>query len=477
MIANPGVGEASLTHTQKHSLVNMIKRLEIQEGPVHWWLRHGSNVDAVRPLVRQALDALASGELHALKIGRKKALYMLTLIRDGAPDYLLKVNHYPSPRGILRRMSKARHELSVAEEMVRRGLSTPIPLAAGEQYEGRRLVTCFLLMPILDDVVDLWRLWFVDKLSGVQKHALATVLGKYTRRVHDAGLFQDDFAPNNFLIRRVEPFELFLIDLERARIRARTSKKARRWMLAKLDRGLARASLTDRLRFLHAYAAGDRAEARRWWHVVRRFAPRMARHDVRRVQRNVSRGGGRTRPIASEKWKGYARADISDVALESMLGIAAAGHSGGVRVASSGGAWIVPIPGQLASYVWGAASTLALRGLCPRPLGVLCHDSATLLFLEYVQDASLLATTKPDHNAEGALRALFARLFGYGNVADTLDSHGIVVSPTNGKCLRASLLRVDTFLFGSAVVAEFPRRVDMLTRRLLKQIESNHDSI
>ena len=50
--------------------------------------------------------------------------------------------------------------------------------------------------------LDLRRLWLEESSPPRERHALVTAFGALSRQVHDAGVFQDDFAPNNFLVRR-----------------------------------------------------------------------------------------------------------------------------------------------------------------------------------------------------------------------------------------------------------------------------------
>jgi hypothetical protein len=434
--------------------------------------------------LRRALACLASSETpnesveklfsrHNAKVGRRKELYKLRSTNGDTPDYLLKVNRYPSNRRILgrQRISKARHQMAVAEQLAQRGLATPLPLAAGDQHEGGRLAASLLLVPILDDAVDLLQLWLNGELTMVEKHALARDLGSYVRRMHDAGLFQDDFAPSNFLVRRGDPMELFAIDFERAVIRSGTSDRARRWMIGKLDCGMARTSTTDRMRFLRHYAASDRDKTRYWWQTVSALAPHLARRDVRRMHANARRGGGRFRSIASNRCTGYARIDVSDATLEHALANLDVGE--GVRVSSGDSVWITPLvqtSSRQLGRAWATASALALRGLCPSPLGAVRYDSQAFLLLQRNGKASLLTDAQSDDATQGALRALFERLFGYGDVGDTLDAEGIVVEPTSGGRVRAFLLNVQCFHFGSTNVRTTAGRVTNTVVRLMKDL-------
>ena len=292
----------------------MAARGDIELGGVCWRLGRGADPEATSRLLQTALEALHSGAARNLKTGRRKQLYPLDLRGGGIPDHLLKVNDYEPAVGI-RRMLRA----SKAEEVAERGIPTVVPLAAGEKRSGGRLRTCYLLIPVLEGVLDLRQLWLGEKLAPRERRALVTGFGALTRQIHDAGVFQDDFAPNNFLVRRGLRPELFMIDFERARFRTGNDETARRFMLAKIDRELAGAPVGDRMRFLWAYCDGDRAATRQWWHRVEDFAPKLARRDFARMTRKATRPGRRFRRLAHGGWQGYAQVGADDARLLEAL--------------------------------------------------------------------------------------------------------------------------------------------------------------
>ena len=145
----------------------MPARGDIELGGISWWLDQGADREASSRLLQAAIDTLRSGATRNLKTGRRKQLYPVDLCESGSPDHLLKVNDYGPAAGLRRvlRGSKARHELEMAEQVAARGIPTPIPLAAGERRSGGRLRTCYLLIPILEQVVDLRQLWLQGNLS------------------------------------------------------------------------------------------------------------------------------------------------------------------------------------------------------------------------------------------------------------------------------------------------------------------------
>jgi tRNA A-37 threonylcarbamoyl transferase component Bud32 len=387
---------------------------------------------------------LRRGAARDLKTGRRKQLYPLDLRRTGCPDHFLKVNDYGPAAGLRRliRGSKARHELEMAEQVAGRGIPTPIPLAAGERRSGGRLRSCYLLMPILEEVVDLRQLWLEGKLAPRERHALVAAFGALSRRIHDAGVFQDDFAPNNFLVRRGPSPRLFMIDFERARLRTRNDEADRCFMLAKIDRELAGAPIGDRMRFLHAYSDGDRAEVRRWWRRVEDFAPRLARRDFARMTRNATRPGRRFRRLADGAWRGFARVGVEDAPLREALPETRASGAP-VRLDPVGDLWRVHYGGLRRSEgkrIWVTANFLWTRGgLCPRPLGLWSLGDQTVLLLERRAGVQPLPQWPDRPGGLVVVRVLLDRILALGEIREPPLPETLLIERREASELRASL--------------------------------------
>jgi hypothetical protein len=418
-------------------------RIRIEVGGVCWWLARGADRESTSELLRTALHTLRSGAVQNLKTGRRKQLYPLDLC-GGSPDHLLKVNDYGRLAGLRRalRGSKARHELEMAERVAARGIPTPVPLAAGERRAGGRLRRCYLLMPILEGSVDLRRLWTEKTLSPGERHALITALGALSRRVHDAGIFQEDFAPNNFLARRGPSPELFIIDFERAKLGTGNDEAARRFMLAKIDREFAGAPASDRMRFLRAYSDGDPAEARSWWRRVEDYAPKLARRDFARIARMATRAGRRFRPQAHGAWRGYARVGSDDTQLLDALPEERP-RAGAVRIDALDDLWRVHYSGlrrSEARRIWVMANFLWTRGgLCPRPLGTWSHGDQTVLLLERRTGAQPLGQCADAPRAQAAVRILLDRILALAEIREPPLPESLLVEKQEGLALRASL--------------------------------------
>jgi tRNA A-37 threonylcarbamoyl transferase component Bud32 len=210
----------------------------------------------------------------------------------GEPSLFVKVFTVPAGWRRLRfwlRASKAQREWMVARAITERGFDVAAPVAVGEERRYGVLLRSFSIIPERPGR-DLRALFEDPSTTSKQRRELVESFGAYARRLHDAGVDQDDFSPNNFLALRDGGF--CLIDFERCRLRRTLG--ARRWrQLAKLHRKLLGVSATDRLRFLRAYLGegAGRRERRQAGERIRSDFLRVRRHDARRAARGALRAG------------------------------------------------------------------------------------------------------------------------------------------------------------------------------------------
>lgn len=380
-----------------------------------WWVGPEMDAARLRTLVEAASAALAAGALDQ-KASRRKQSFLLAL-EGPTPDYLLKVNHYRSlaPWRRLRR-SKAREELARASELAVRGISTSIPVAAGELRRRGLLDRCFGLVRWLPDATDLLRVWTEARDDAASRRAWTHELGTLVRRMHESGVHQEDLAPNNFLWRASRAPHLLAIDFERTRVGRRVSERERVFALAKLERHFAGSPASGRMRFLLAYANGDRGEARRWWREIASFAPRLMRRDVAHWQRTATRSGRRFEEIEFESagvlWRGFSRRGAPIDALRAQLAV---GHSGGpARVGAT--AVLCPIGASTdrdAARAWGLAQSFYQRRLMTEPLALLRSSGATVLALADPDDLVMLSDVSAG-DLFAALVVTIDRLLGVG---------------------------------------------------------------
>ena len=380
-----------------------------------WVPREGVDPAALAALLERAAAALAT-EGAVRKASRRKTLHAIAL-GDGV-DHLLKANDY---RGapLLRRLRRSRsaRELARASAAAARGVPTPVPVAAGELRRRGLLERCFLLVPLVPGAVDLERLRAERAHAPRERRACERALGALARRMHDAGVFQEDFAPNNFLWRADPPPRLWAIDFERVRLGAPLSRAARTLLLARLERRLADASGAARMRFLLAYADEDRAAARRWWLEVEARAPRLARRDRRRWERTATHPSRRFAPMERAGWRGWARRDADPAALAGVLD--------GERVGEAAFLvrWLGRLSRRRAARAWGLAQMLWQRGgASPKPLALLRSSRGAALVFERPSGCQRLDTLADRRRLEPQLAIALDRLLRLGARPEALTA-------------------------------------------------------
>jgi len=326
-----------------------------------WWPGPALAPAELAGIVARAGDVLTGARER--KRSRRKALYALAL-RSAEPDHLLKVNDYGEVPWLRRlRRSRSRLELERARAVAARGIATPLPLAAGELRRRGALERCYLLVPLVPGAIDGAAFWLGRVGDAAERRLWSRELGAFARAMHDAGVFQEDFAPNNFLWRRGAAPRLWAVDFERVALRRSLSLDARVRLLAKLARHLATASAAACMRFLLAYAGGDRAAARRWWRAVERELPRLAQRDLAHFRRIAIRASRRFAPVAHGGFRGFARREAPLPAL-----------CGAIQAGSEAEFWIHPlgpVGERDARRAWALAQVLAQRSLSPPPLALL----------------------------------------------------------------------------------------------------------
>jgi len=226
-------------------------------------------------------DWLRSGLAHVVKNGPHRTVYRVAL--PGLCFYL-KHHRLPDLRAWLRQLvrpAKARMEFERALAVAALHVPTISPVALGECGTTSGPSESFLITQGLEDTESLSD--FIEKtLPRLQPHRrtrlhmlLATALGEFVARLHDAGIVHKDLHAANLLI-RLGPDDqpsLYLIDLHDVCLRRALTWRVSRDNLVMLNRWFAlRASRPDRYRFWRAYCCA-RQHMRGGW-------PGRARYDA-----------------------------------------------------------------------------------------------------------------------------------------------------------------------------------------------------
>lgn len=259
---------------------------------MRWWT-WGEPTERLLELMA-APDAVlqGAGSVARARVGRKRFFRLEPAA--GEPALYVKVFQVPRGLGQLRvlgRESKARRERRLAERISALGFKVAAPVAVGEERRFGLLRRSLSVIPERAGH-DLRSLLGDSALGTRERRALLEELGALARRLHQAGIDQDDFSPNNFL--RLEEGGLCLLDFERCHVGSPPGDQA--WQrLAKLHRHRLGVSRSDRLRLLGAYLGEDNSRAARRcaWTRIRRAFFEVRAHDARHAAGAALREGRR----------------------------------------------------------------------------------------------------------------------------------------------------------------------------------------
>ena len=282
---------------------------------VRWWV-YGSPTPKLDALLADPEAVLAGPGILARGLTGRKRFFR---VDAGADEPALYVKVFTLPPGAKRlryfwRRSKARREHAIATRLARLGFEVAAPAAVGELRRRGVLERSYSVIREIE-ARDLVRLLGGNMLGAAERRTLLERFAVLARRLHDAGVDQEDFAPNNFLAR--PDGSLVLIDFERCHVRRRALGDGRFTQLAKLHRRDLGVSRSDRLRFLRAYLGGksDRAERRAAWERIWPEFRRIRRHDARHAEASAFREG-RNLAREGDAWVMRARVAAKTIALE-----------------------------------------------------------------------------------------------------------------------------------------------------------------
>lgn len=290
-------------------------------------------------------------------------------------------------------------EMWVGRAVAQRGVPFVPPVARAEVARGTARWESVVVVPLVESE-GLDAALAREGGPRAARSRLMGAYGRFARRVHDAGVWQDDFDPNNVLLKGTEPeVDLALVDAERTKLLGRPlSREERVRNLAKLAR-FRRVTRTDRLRFLIEYVGGREIFRRATQEVAREVSAagvELFRRDWWRARRTclsrnrnygVWRGRGLTvwyrRSTDDDDHPGVEAADV-----ERLAGIVRVAHApteidGTERVDSLGKDPADPF-GRGPKALWRDLNAAARAGLpVVRPV-LYCDRGAPLHDLVYV---------------------------------------------------------------------------------------------
>lgn len=195
-----------------------------------------------------------------IKRGSYKTIYRAKL---GEDPCIVKTYENKGLTGMLKSAavsSRARQEFAAAAFIHGQGIKTAAPLMLAEKKSLGMVRRSAVVLEFIDKARELRDFFFYDRsIAAAERRHVAGEFGGLTAAIFQKGIYQYDFALQNFLIRR-EPdgsFGLYFIDFERVRLKNAVSREQKIDVLARLARVGLEVSLKDRLRFLRGYLAQE----------------------------------------------------------------------------------------------------------------------------------------------------------------------------------------------------------------------------
>lgn len=251
-----------------------------------------------------------------LKESKSKKLLLCPLNPDNQNAlYLVKIYFYPGLWQTVKylfRKSKGDKEFELAEDISKKGIPTIIPQQVKDERKFGFLKKSLVITEQLQDCLDLEELLLKRRVQDRSlKSRIIKEYGKLARVIHNQGIYQDDFDPNNILYQKKQngTFQLYLVDFERTKMVKKIPFETRVHSLAKLNRMGRSLKSTDQLRFLKAYLGPQavKEELIKWVRQIRQEEKNIFLRDQRRAEKKCISLNDRIGFIKHDHYQGYYR--------------------------------------------------------------------------------------------------------------------------------------------------------------------------
>ena len=288
--------------------------------------------------------------------------------------------------------SRGRQEFTAAAFIHGQGISTAAPLMLAEKKTLGMVRESAVALEFINGAQELREFFFYDRsIPPGERWRLAGQFGRLTAAIFQKGIYQYDFALNNFLIRReADGFGLYFIDFERVRLRSLISREQKLDALARLGRVGAEISLKDRLRFLRGYL-GQEPDFSPDLHAL---AAEMVAATVAAIRHDLARGRttsiythARYDRIQHDGRTGLCRkgADLQ-VLLSAVAALSGRESAGQLVIRHEGKSLVmraVYLEPQEAEAAWVALTALIIAGMpIGLPHALVCSEITGCLLLE-----------------------------------------------------------------------------------------------
>lgn len=191
-----------------------------------------------------------------------------TLLKKSVIDTSCIVKKYRIP-GLVRKLkslvrpTRPRQEFAAACFISSRGIPTAAPLLLAEHLRLGLVREGLVVMPFIAGAQELRDFLFYGKAPDRERKNVLSRFGALTAKIFGSGIFQYDYALNNFLVRREQgAYQCYFIDFEKVLINRTASREQKLDILSRLNRVGREVSVRDRMIFLRGYLAADPGIAR-----------------------------------------------------------------------------------------------------------------------------------------------------------------------------------------------------------------------
>jgi len=189
--------------------------------------------------------------------------------------------------------SKAFHEFQTDISISKKDIPTPQPLLVAELMSYGRVSESLLITQFIADAYEL-KDFLINRQGDItpaqlmrKRRETVEALGRLTAKIFNCGIYQDDYALNNFILKRGGVgTEIYFIDFERVEIKGRLSEQEKTKLLTKLNRVGCEVTIKDRLRFLRSYLKEDTGTHKD----LKQYARELQRTTLVMLKRDLQRG-------------------------------------------------------------------------------------------------------------------------------------------------------------------------------------------
>ena len=341
-------------------------------------MRHGNTSMTVAPGWAQSLQTAQCRALCEQLFSKgemlKQGVYK-TIVRAQAQGRDLLVKRYASG-GLARRLkyalgsTRARQEFQAAAHILAAGIPTPEPLLLAERRSfGWLPAESMVAIEFVPGCRELRDVFFDKEMCTPEERLqIAARFGELTARIFRAGIFQQDYSLNNFLIHTTDSgHELLFIDFERVSITHPLGIDQRLRLLAKLNRVGREVSDVERLRFIASFLEAGGAHTMQ----ADTLSRKVQDLTIDQIARDIARGRitslhthGRYERISRDKASGLRRSDIAPEAIPAILRDAAGNDAVNVPCGSGHARLrVLNLPGEGAEKFWACLNALIIAGL------------------------------------------------------------------------------------------------------------------